>query len=173
MEIVLEAKNLEPYEVSVFEKDKTPKALDNQVESICKLACKDAHADCSASLCLRQRNAKRHLEKGDARGEYFTGDFSAFYCPIFSFILRYRWIFSKDLKTVCRQARGFAFEPKADGSVAQRGEAKIFAVRRIPHSLRQEKPQLNYQLRFLVYSPIGEFYCFAVILLCSDIAFGS
>ena len=37
----------------------------------------------------------------------FTGDFSVFYCPIFSFILRYCRIFSKDLKTVCRQARGF------------------------------------------------------------------
>ena len=31
--------------------------------------------------------------------------------------------------------------------------------------LSQEKPQLNYQPRFLVYSPIGEFYCFAAILL--------
>ena len=61
----------------IFEKEKRLKTLDNQVESICKLACKGAHADCSASLCLRQRNAKRHLEKGDARGEYFTG-FSAF-----------------------------------------------------------------------------------------------
>ena len=53
-----------------------------------------------------------------------TGDFSVFYCPIFSFILRYCRIFSKDLKTVCRQARGFAFEPKADGSLLARGEAK-------------------------------------------------
>ena len=43
---------------------------------ICKLACKDAHADCSASLCWRQRSAKRHLEKGDARKEYTSG-FSA------------------------------------------------------------------------------------------------
>ena len=77
LEIVLEAEILALPEVLDFGKDKTPKALDNQVESICKLACKDAHADCSASLCLRQRNAKRHLEKGDARGEYFTG-FSAF-----------------------------------------------------------------------------------------------
>ena len=80
----------------------------------------------------------------------FTGDFSVFYCLLFSFILRYCRIFSKDLKTVCRQARGFE-----------------------SHSLRQEKPQLNFQLRFLVYSPIGEFYYFAVILLRSDIAFGS
>ena len=55
----------------------------------------------------------------------FTGDFSVFYCPIFSFILRYCRIFSKVLKTVCRQARGFE-----------------------SHSLRQEKPQLNFQLRF-------------------------
>ncbi len=76
LEIVLEAEILALLEVLDFGKGKTPKALDNQVESICKLACKDAHADCSASLCLRQRNAKRHLEKGDARGEYFTG-FSA------------------------------------------------------------------------------------------------
>ena len=30
----------------------------------------------------------------------FTGDFSVFYCLIFSFILRYCRIFSKDLKTV-------------------------------------------------------------------------
>ena len=37
----------------------------------------------------------------------FTGDFSVFYCPIFSFILRYCRIFFKVLKTVCRQARGF------------------------------------------------------------------
>ena len=77
LEIVLEAENLALSTVSVFENNKTPKALDNQVENICKLACKGAHADCSASLCLRQRSAKRHLEKGDARGEYFTG-FSAF-----------------------------------------------------------------------------------------------
>ena len=65
LEIVLEMKILEPYEVSGFEKGKTPKALD------------------------------------------FTGDFSVFYCPIFSFILRYCRIFFKVLKTVCRQARGF------------------------------------------------------------------
>ena len=77
LEIVLDTKFLAPYIFSDFWKDKTPKALDNQVESICKLACKGAHADCSASLCLWQRSAKRHLEKGDARGEYFTG-FSAF-----------------------------------------------------------------------------------------------
>ena len=77
LEIVLEAEIPAPSTVSDFWKYKTPKALDNQVESICKLACKDAHADCSASLCLRQRSATRHLEKGDARGEYFTG-FSAF-----------------------------------------------------------------------------------------------
>ena len=73
LETVLEAEILALLEVLGFGKDKTPKALDNQVESICKLACKDAHADCSASLCLWQRSAKRHLEKGDARGEYFTG----------------------------------------------------------------------------------------------------
>ena len=48
----LEAEILAPLGVSDFEKAKTPKALDNQVESICKLACKDAHADCSASLFL-------------------------------------------------------------------------------------------------------------------------
>ena len=77
LEIVLEAEILALSKISDFEKDKTPKALDNQVESICKLACKGAHADCSASLCLWQRSATRHLEKGDARGEYFTG-FSAF-----------------------------------------------------------------------------------------------
>ena len=77
LEIVLEAEILALSGVSDSENDKTPKALDNQVESICKLACKDAHADSSASLCLWQRSAKRHLEKGDARGEYFTG-FSAF-----------------------------------------------------------------------------------------------
>ena len=77
LEIVLEAEFLARLGVLDFWKDKTPKALDNQVESICKLACKGAHADCSASLCLWQRSAKRHLEKGDARGEYFTG-FSAF-----------------------------------------------------------------------------------------------
>ena len=73
LEIVLEAEILAPLRVLNFWKDKTPKALDNQVESICKLACKGAHADCSASLCLWQRSATRHLEKGDARGEYFTG----------------------------------------------------------------------------------------------------
>ena len=72
LEIVLEAKILAPSTVSGFWKDKTPKALDNQTERICKLACKDAHADCSASLCLWQRSAKRHLEKGGTRGEYFT-----------------------------------------------------------------------------------------------------
>ena len=77
LEIVLEAEILALPEVFDFGKDKTPKTLDNQVESICKLACKGAHADCSASLCLWQRSATRHLEKGDARGEYFTG-FSAF-----------------------------------------------------------------------------------------------
>ena len=70
LEIVLEAEILALSGVSDSETDKTPKALDNQVESICNLACKDAHADCSASLCLWQRSAKRHLEKGDARGEY-------------------------------------------------------------------------------------------------------
>ena len=67
LEIVLEAEILAPFTVSGFGKDKTPKSLDNQVESICKLACKDTHADCSASLCLWQRSAKRHLKKGDAR----------------------------------------------------------------------------------------------------------
>ena len=77
LEIVLESEILAPSTVSGFGNDKTPKAIDNQVERICKLACKDAHVDCSASLCLRQRNAKRHLEKGGTRGEYFTG-FSAF-----------------------------------------------------------------------------------------------
>ena len=49
----------------------------------------------------------------------FTGDFSVFYCPIFSFILRYCRIFFKVLKTVCRQARGFE-----------------------SHSLRQKNPSL-------------------------------
>ena len=77
LEIVLEVEILAPLKISGLGKDKTLKALDNQVESICKLACKDAHADCSASICPWQRSAKRHLEKGDARGEYFTG-FSAF-----------------------------------------------------------------------------------------------
>ena len=77
LEIVLEAEFLALPEVSGFGKGKTPKTLDNQVESICKLACKDTHADCSASLCRRQRSAKRHLEKGDARKEYTSG-FSAF-----------------------------------------------------------------------------------------------
>ena len=73
LEIVLEAEIIAPLRVLNFLKDKTPKALDNQVESICKLACKDAHAGCSASPCLWQRSAKRHLEKGDARGEYLLG----------------------------------------------------------------------------------------------------
>ena len=73
LEIVLDTEILAPLGVLDFGKDKTPKPLDNQVESICKLACKGAHADCSASLCLWQRSATRHLEKGDARGEYFTG----------------------------------------------------------------------------------------------------
>ena len=50
LEIVLESENLALLGVLDFGNDKTPKALDNQVESICKLACKDAHADCSASL---------------------------------------------------------------------------------------------------------------------------
>ena len=72
LEIVLEAEILALLKVSAFKNDKTPKALDNQVESICKLACKDAHADCSASLCLWQRSAKRHLEKGVARKEQNT-----------------------------------------------------------------------------------------------------
>ena len=77
LEIVLDTEILAPYEVSGFREDKTPKARDNQTVCICKLACKNARADCSASLCRRQRSAKRHLEKGDARKEYFTG-FSAF-----------------------------------------------------------------------------------------------
>ena len=51
LEIVLDTKILVPSEVSGFLNSKTPKAIDNQVESICKLACKDTHADCSASLC--------------------------------------------------------------------------------------------------------------------------
>ena len=71
LEIVLEAEFLALPEVSGFGKGKTPKTLDNQVESICKLACKDTHADCSASLCRRQRSAKRRLEGGVARREYF------------------------------------------------------------------------------------------------------
>ena len=78
LEIVLETEILAPSTISGFKKDKTPKALDNQVESICKLACKDAHADCSASLCLWQRSAKRHLEKGDARKEYTSGVSASF-----------------------------------------------------------------------------------------------
>ena len=95
LEIVLEAEILEPYEVSDFEKGKTPKALDNQVESICKLACKDAHTDCSASLCLRQRNAKRHLEKGDARGGVFYWGFQRF---LLSYIFVYFTILSDIFK---------------------------------------------------------------------------
>jgi len=71
LEIVLEAEILALSEISGFENDKTPKTLDNQVGHICKLACKGAHADCSASLCLWQRSARRHLEKGNARKEYF------------------------------------------------------------------------------------------------------
>ena len=58
---------------------------------ICKLACKYAHADCSASLCWRQRSAKRHLEKGDARKEYtsgFSASFKFCYLPLISSKIR-------------------------------------------------------------------------------------
>ena len=58
---------------------------------ICKLACKDTHADCSASLCWRQRSAKRHLEKGDARKEYtsgFSASFKFCYLPLISSKIR-------------------------------------------------------------------------------------
>ena len=50
LEIVLDTEILAPSTVSVFGKDKTPKAIDNQTERICELACKNARADCSASL---------------------------------------------------------------------------------------------------------------------------
>lgn len=69
------------------------KTFDNQVKRICKLACKDAHADCSASLCPWQRSAKRHLEKGDARKEYTSG-FSA------SFKFRYLPLISSKIRSV-------------------------------------------------------------------------
>ena len=50
LEIVLDTEILAPLGVLDFWKDKTPKTLDNHTERICKLACKNARADCSASL---------------------------------------------------------------------------------------------------------------------------
>ena len=109
LEIVLEEEILAPLWVLDFRKDRTPKTLDNQVESICKLACKDTHADCSASLCRRQRSAKRHLEKGDARKEYTSG-FSAFsivfYFRLFCGNVGFR---GKSWKPFAQKARGFAY----------------------------------------------------------------
>ena len=48
---------------------KTPR--DNQTKRVCKLACKRASADCSASVLRKaKQSAKHHLARGEARKEY-------------------------------------------------------------------------------------------------------
>ena len=73
-------------------------------------------------------------------------------------------------KPFCLAKVGSHLSLKPMGACSQEARRKIFAVRRIPHSLRQEKPQLNYQLRFFSYIRLSasfiatQWYYFVVIL---------
>ena len=113
LDIVLDAKSFVVLGKSGFwEREKAENLLIIKWKRIWKLACKDAHADCSASLCRRQRSAKRHLEKGDARKEYTSG-LSA------SFMFRYLPLISSKIRSVITPWK--PFDQKA--RVAKRRES--------------------------------------------------